>query len=600
MSLTRTKARNLTYKSDATGGVVRTVHDKFSETVSVKDFGAVGDGVTDDTAAIQAAIDSVTQANAQAQVQGLYFPHGEYLVSGSLNISATTFKAYSDGTARIKPSVLTGATTYTIFNFTACEFVEIEGFSFYLFGSNAKAIGGRTWRQSRISDCYFIGGYGIDLSSGSDSWGNGIYNCRFNDCVTGLTLDVNGQSFHVEKCLFFNSTTSDFEISGTIASQVKFVSCVFENAGANRAITCSVSTVEEIVFDNCQTERLFTSGNSDTKASYDMQFTDSKVLVTNSRFWGGSYGSSAPGNSREFGVYLDNSTMTVISSRIYSFKESAITGANASRLICDLASRLDYRIKGDLYIESLNELGPNLVQNGAFEKFRNSASGVMPFSWAASSGTPVRLTTGLIGPYSVAALQINDGNLYTTNVFDVEENQTLLIRFLLKITDGPGCRCLVRDVETSTTLHTVRGGELNIEGNTDKSGLIVDTFTIPAGVRKCQLMFIRNAATTSAQIEEVAVYSARGNQTSGSNYSDNDSTYGFYGTFAPAIPYKPNHKYTSVLAPTVDTWGVGDKVYKTNISVDGNNMLLDHWTCTVAGTPGTWVAQYLSTVTPAT
>jgi hypothetical protein len=63
------------------GSVGRTVNAKLTESVSVKDFGAVGDGATDDTAAIQAAIDFCKSKPGY----NLRFPRGEYLVTTSLD-----------------------------------------------------------------------------------------------------------------------------------------------------------------------------------------------------------------------------------------------------------------------------------------------------------------------------------------------------------------------------------------------------------------------------------------------------------------------------------------------------------------------------------
>ena len=68
-------ASAITFTQAGTGAIARTASDKFEEFVSVKDFGATGDGVTDDTAAIQAAYDSLTKSGT------LFFPQGTYLYS---------------------------------------------------------------------------------------------------------------------------------------------------------------------------------------------------------------------------------------------------------------------------------------------------------------------------------------------------------------------------------------------------------------------------------------------------------------------------------------------------------------------------------------
>ena len=63
----------VTYDPPFTGGVATNVEDKLAQYVSVKDFGAVGDGVADDTAAIQAAEDACAVSG-----QALLFPAGTY------------------------------------------------------------------------------------------------------------------------------------------------------------------------------------------------------------------------------------------------------------------------------------------------------------------------------------------------------------------------------------------------------------------------------------------------------------------------------------------------------------------------------------------
>jgi hypothetical protein len=77
-SVTVTDASQITYTYPAPGGVEQTVEERLAQYASVKDFGAVGDGLTDDTTAIQTAIDSG---------QPIFFPAGTYVVTLSQTIA---------------------------------------------------------------------------------------------------------------------------------------------------------------------------------------------------------------------------------------------------------------------------------------------------------------------------------------------------------------------------------------------------------------------------------------------------------------------------------------------------------------------------------
>jgi hypothetical protein len=75
------------------GAIARTVQAKLRDHVSVKDFGAVGNGVADDTVAIQTAINS-------ANGKKVFFPAGVYLVTDTLTITVDYYSWEGERTER--------------------------------------------------------------------------------------------------------------------------------------------------------------------------------------------------------------------------------------------------------------------------------------------------------------------------------------------------------------------------------------------------------------------------------------------------------------------------------------------------------------------
>ena len=114
-----TDASIVSFRATDSTAVVRTAQDKMREWVSVEDFGAVGDYVpttgigTDDTAAIQAALDAVKALGGGA----LFVPAGIYKISAALNYSDAPLAIVGQG---IDNSMIVQVTAgANAFNFTS-------------------------------------------------------------------------------------------------------------------------------------------------------------------------------------------------------------------------------------------------------------------------------------------------------------------------------------------------------------------------------------------------------------------------------------------------------------------------------------------------
>jgi parallel beta-helix repeat protein len=84
-----TSADLVTYTPSGTSAVARSAASKFGDVVSVKDFGAVGNGVANDTVAIQAALNSGATS--------VYLPSGTYKISQVIVPNGIRCLAWTDG-----------------------------------------------------------------------------------------------------------------------------------------------------------------------------------------------------------------------------------------------------------------------------------------------------------------------------------------------------------------------------------------------------------------------------------------------------------------------------------------------------------------------
>jgi hypothetical protein len=125
-----------------TGAVQRTVESKLQDVVSVKDFGAVGDGVADDTAAIQATLDS--------GAANVVIPSGTYKVTGLEIKSGSNIRNFvGEGLPIIQ--LVTGANRVALL-ISKGQFVTVENIHFDSTGT--KTDGNNTVGIKALSKSY--------------------------------------------------------------------------------------------------------------------------------------------------------------------------------------------------------------------------------------------------------------------------------------------------------------------------------------------------------------------------------------------------------------------------------------------------------------
>ena len=201
------------------GTTARTLPNHFSDILNVLDFGATGNGTTDDTTAIQNAINYAESIGAS-----LWFAPGTYLVAGQLTLHNVnlcgpgTFRRNATAANYGKDSAVLWitSTTQVPLLINSSGGVNINGLVFYWPNQNVSTtpiaypalIGGNTGAQlvdMTISNCVVINAYDfITRDAALTAMGDiRITNCRIYAIHNVFTFNgSNPESIFVDSCIF--------------------------------------------------------------------------------------------------------------------------------------------------------------------------------------------------------------------------------------------------------------------------------------------------------------------------------------------------------------------------------------------------------------
>ena len=233
-------ASGVNYNPPGAGAVTRTVESKLRDVVSVKDFGAVGDGVADDTAAIQAAVTSLSPNGG-----AVLFPVGTYKVTSAISVSFAVWKPvllFGNGN-----SVITSTHDGTVINDSTGN-VRVENLRFSGPGqSNVNAIAiSSILSQGWVRGCYFTN-YRVGVSV-NNSTSALIERNHFSVCQEGVRSTQSFPAF--SNILTLRKNWFDFCTYGAYLSEI-YGATLDDNAWEYNAVGFYANNVRLLDIRGC-------------------------------------------------------------------------------------------------------------------------------------------------------------------------------------------------------------------------------------------------------------------------------------------------------------------------------------------------------------